>query len=125
MVTVSNLEVSEQLLTGESVPVAKTTQTFKQEEMDLPIGDRLNLCYASTVVTKGRGTGIVIGTAMNTQVCVHFDSCFCRCYRHSTSLLSLSLLDRSYRASPWWHGLQRLRYAQRIFPGSHQGVDFN
>ncbi|TRM60619.1 hypothetical protein BD626DRAFT_549599 [Schizophyllum amplum] len=52
MLVVSNLEVSEQLLTGES----------------MPIGDRTNVCYSSTVVTKGRGTGVVIGTGMNTQV---------------------------------------------------------
>ncbi|KAF4602743.1 hypothetical protein EYR40_005960 [Pleurotus pulmonarius] len=68
MITVSNLEVSEQLLTGESIPVPKNTQTFKGEDIDMPIGDRLNLCYASTIVTKGRGTGVVIGTAMNTQI---------------------------------------------------------
>ncbi|KAF8992359.1 sodium transport ATPase [Cyathus striatus] len=68
LISVSNLEVSEQLLTGESLPVAKTTDTFEREDLDLPIGDRLNLCYSSTVVTKGRGTGIVIGTAMNTQI---------------------------------------------------------
>ncbi|KAF5379843.1 hypothetical protein D9615_005799 [Tricholomella constricta] len=68
LITVSNLEVSEQLLTGESVPVAKTLDTFKQEDFDVPIGDRLNLCYSSTIVTKGRGTGIVIGSGMNTQI---------------------------------------------------------
>ncbi|KAF8994727.1 sodium transport ATPase [Cyathus striatus] len=68
LVTVSNLEISEHLLTGESVPVVKTTEAFKRVDMDLPIGDRTNLCYSSTAVTKGRGTGIVIGTAMNTQI---------------------------------------------------------
>ncbi|TFK28820.1 sodium transport ATPase [Coprinopsis marcescibilis] len=68
LVNVSNLEISEQLLTGESVPVIKNIDTYKSEETDIPIGDRLNLCYASTVVTKGRGRGIVIGTAMNTQI---------------------------------------------------------
>ncbi|KAG5641781.1 hypothetical protein DXG03_004257 [Asterophora parasitica] len=68
LLSVSNLEISEQLLTGESVPVAKTIDTFKEEDLDLPIGDRRNLCYSSTVVTKGRGTGIVISTGMNTQI---------------------------------------------------------
>ncbi|RXW25273.1 hypothetical protein EST38_g541 [Candolleomyces aberdarensis] len=68
LVTVSNLEISEQLLTGESVPVAKNIDTYGSEQTDMPIGDRLNLCYASTIVTKGRGTGITIGTAMNTQI---------------------------------------------------------
>lgn len=68
LISVSNLEVSEQLLTGESVPVVKTVDTFKEEDLDLPIGDRLNLCYSSTIVTKGRGTGIVVSTGMNTQI---------------------------------------------------------
>lgn len=48
--------------------VVKNIKTFEEEDLDLPIGDRLNLCYSSTIVTKGRGTGIVIGTGMNTQV---------------------------------------------------------
>lgn len=64
----SSLEISEQLLTGESVPVNKNTDTYREDEVDIPIGDRLNLCYASTIVTKGRGVGIVVGTAMNTQI---------------------------------------------------------
>ncbi|TFK43621.1 sodium transport ATPase [Crucibulum laeve] len=68
LISVSNLEISEQLLTGESVPVSKTTETFKSEDLELPIGDRVNLCYASTIVTKGRGTGVTIATAMNTQI---------------------------------------------------------
>ncbi|KAF9498331.1 calcium-transporting ATPase 3 [Pleurotus eryngii] len=68
MIFVSNLEVSEQLLTGESIPVPKTIQTFKDDEIDIPIGDRVNLCYSSTVVTKGRGTGITIGTGMSSQI---------------------------------------------------------
>lgn len=86
----SNLEVSEQLLTGESVPgsylypcvvanqlthhrffpVSKTIDTFDSTDADLPIADRVNLCYASTIVTKGRGSGITIGTGMNTQVSI-------------------------------------------------------
>ncbi|KAL1676907.1 hypothetical protein EV122DRAFT_291519 [Schizophyllum commune] len=67
MLYVSNLEVSEQLLTGESVPVAKTIEPLDDHALEMPIGDRTNLCYSSTVVTKGRGTGVVIGTGMNTQ----------------------------------------------------------
>lgn len=49
--------------------MSKNVDTFKSEELDIPIGDRLNLCYASTVVTKGRGSGVIIATGMNTQVC--------------------------------------------------------
>ncbi|KAF8884255.1 hypothetical protein CPB85DRAFT_1378183 [Mucidula mucida] len=63
---ISNLEVSEQLLTGESVPVAKSTETFK--ETDIPLGDRINLCYSSTIVTQGRGSGIVVATGMSAQI---------------------------------------------------------
>lgn len=48
--------------------VAKNTDAYGSEQVDIPIGDRLNLVYASTVVTKGRGTGITIGTGMNTQI---------------------------------------------------------
>ncbi|TFK19872.1 calcium-transporting ATPase 3 [Coprinopsis marcescibilis] len=64
----SNLEVSEQLLTGESVPVVKRVDSYGENEIDIPIGDRLNLCYSSTVITKGRAVGIVVGTGMNTQI---------------------------------------------------------
>ncbi|TFK34543.1 hypothetical protein BDQ12DRAFT_700370 [Crucibulum laeve] len=40
------------------IEVVKTTDTFPTSAIDLPIGDRTNLCYASTILTKGRGTGI-------------------------------------------------------------------
>ena len=43
-------------------------QNYRADELDIPIGDRLNLCYASTIVTKGRGVGITVGTGMNTQI---------------------------------------------------------
>lgn len=68
LISTSNLEVSEQLLTGESVPVAKDVEVIDDPQLEMPIGDRLNLCYSSTVVTKGRGVGITIGTGMNTQI---------------------------------------------------------
>ncbi|TFL01470.1 sodium transport ATPase [Pterulicium gracile] len=68
MLFVSNLEISEQLLTGESLPVAKVVEPMHDPELNMPIGDRINLCYSSTVVTKGRGTGIVFGTGMKTEV---------------------------------------------------------
>ncbi|KAJ3511996.1 hypothetical protein NLJ89_g3776 [Agrocybe chaxingu] len=67
LITSSNLEISEQLLTGEG-EVAKNTDTYESKDLDMPIGDRLNLCYASTVVTKGRATGVTVATAMNTQI---------------------------------------------------------
>ncbi|KAK9727624.1 hypothetical protein K7432_001708 [Basidiobolus ranarum] len=61
-----NLEVDEALLTGESLPVPKTLETLKNP--DEPIGDRINLVYSSTTVTKGRGRGIVIATGMQSEI---------------------------------------------------------
>jgi magnesium-transporting ATPase (P-type) len=55
-----NLETDEALLTGESLPVAKVVdQTF---DVDLGAGDRLNLAYSSSTVTKGRARGVVVAT---------------------------------------------------------------
>ncbi|KXN83707.1 Calcium-transporting ATPase 3 [Leucoagaricus sp. SymC.cos] len=68
LITASNLEVPEQLLTGESAPVAKMIESSKNKGVETPIGGPLNLCYVSTVVTKGRATGIVIATGMDTQI---------------------------------------------------------
>ncbi len=46
--------------------MAKSTETFK--ETDIPLGDRINLCYSSTIVTQGRGSGIVVATGMSAQI---------------------------------------------------------
>ncbi|ORX93774.1 potassium/sodium efflux P-type ATPase [Basidiobolus meristosporus CBS 931.73] len=61
-----NLEVDEALLTGESVPVPKTLDLVQDPEE--PIGDRRNMVYASTTVTKGRGKGIVTATGMDSEI---------------------------------------------------------
>ncbi|PNS20119.1 potassium/sodium efflux P-type ATPase, fungal-type [Sphaceloma murrayae] len=61
-----NLETDEALLTGESLPVAKDEEvTF---EADTGPGDRINIAFASSTVTKGRGRGIVIATGMQTEI---------------------------------------------------------
>ena len=61
-----NLKVEEAALTGESVPVEKHGDvTFKDE---VGLGDRINLGFMSTIVTYGRGTGLVTGTGMNTVI---------------------------------------------------------
>lgn len=61
-----NLKVEEAALTGESVPVEKDSDiTFKEE---VGLGDQVNLSFMSTIVTYGRGKGLVTGTGMNTVI---------------------------------------------------------
>jgi Ca2+-transporting ATPase len=60
-----NLKIDEASLTGESVPVQKHADTVLDRE--LPLGDRKNSGYMGTLVTYGRGRGLVISTGMHTQ----------------------------------------------------------
>lgn len=60
-----NLKVQEASLTGESVPVEKECQPI---DGDPALADLRNLGFMGTVVTYGRGKGIVVGTAMNTEI---------------------------------------------------------
>src|SRR5687767_9347016 len=61
-----NLKVEEASLTGESVPVEKNAAAVLDKEV--PLGDRKNSAFMSTMVTYGRGRGLVTGTGMNTQI---------------------------------------------------------
>jgi Na+-exporting ATPase len=62
-----NLETDEALLTGEALPVAKDEHVVYDTD-ETPVGDRLNLAFSSSTVTKGRGKGIVIATGMKTEI---------------------------------------------------------
>ena len=61
-----NLKSQESSLTGESVPVEKQAEKINEEEV--PIGDRSNMLFSSSLITYGRGKAIVVETGMNTEV---------------------------------------------------------
>ena len=61
-----NLKVEEASLTGESVPVEKNAAVVLDKE--IPLGDRKNTAFMSTLITYGRGKGLVTGTGMHTQI---------------------------------------------------------
>ena len=60
-----NLKSQEASLTGESLPIEKQSQALEGE---VGIGDRINMLFSSSLVTYGRGKGIVVETGMNTEV---------------------------------------------------------
>lgn len=62
----ANLKSQEASLTGESVPVDKDTEIIEDEKISL--GDRKNMLFSSSLITYGRGKGIVVETGMNTEV---------------------------------------------------------
>ncbi len=61
-----NLKAEESALTGESLPTDKSAAFIGQEGM--PLGDRRNIVYMSTIITAGRGAGLVIATGMDTEI---------------------------------------------------------
>ena len=61
-----NFETDEALLTGESLPVRKDPALLLDD--DTGPGDRLNVAYSSSTVTKGRARGIVFATGLNTEI---------------------------------------------------------
>ena len=70
MFEVMNLECDEAILTGEALPVAKEVDFEPKhgDKADCGLGDRLNMAYSSTTVTKGRGQGVVVYTGMSTAI---------------------------------------------------------
>ena len=64
--TAAALDIEEAGLTGESAPVTKDTTPIAGD--DVPLGDRLDMAYMNSTVTRGRGEMVVTGTGMNTEV---------------------------------------------------------
>ncbi|KAK4134747.1 potassium/sodium eff [Trichocladium antarcticum] len=67
LVQAVNLEADEALLTGESLPVRKDPELVYDDEL-VGAGDRLNVVFSSSVITKGRGRAIVFATGMFTEI---------------------------------------------------------
>ena len=66
LVVAATLEIEEAALTGESTPVLKSKEPVTGE--DVPLGDRLDMAYMNSTVTRGRGEMVVTATGMATEV---------------------------------------------------------
>lgn len=64
LVTVRDLQVSEAALTGESIPVLKTTKPLAAETV---LADRVNMAYAGSLVTVGQARGVVVAIGNQTE----------------------------------------------------------
>lgn len=62
-----NLQIEESALTGESVPADKNAGAVL-DDPKTPIGDMTNIAFMSTLVTYGRGEGVVVATAKDTEM---------------------------------------------------------
>src|SRR5215217_358977 len=66
LLVAATLEIEEAALTGESVPVLKSVDPVPGDEV--PLGDRVNMAYMNSTVTRGRGEMVVTATGMETEV---------------------------------------------------------
>lgn len=66
LISADNLSVQESILTGETNSVDKTELPLAKA--DIPLAERSNMVFASTAVTQGSGTGIVVATGKNTEI---------------------------------------------------------
>ena len=65
----ASMKIEEAALTGESVPVTKTNAVLSADDgKDVPLGDRKNMVYMGSTVVYGRGSAVVTGTGMNTEM---------------------------------------------------------
>jgi len=66
LVRSAGLQAEEAALTGESVPADKGTQPL--DDSEAPLGDRSGMAYKGTLITRGRGRGVVVATGMDTEL---------------------------------------------------------
>ncbi len=66
LIVAATLEIEESALTGESTPVLKAVESIEGD--DVALGDRLDMAYMNSTVTRGRGEMVVTGTGMQTEV---------------------------------------------------------
>lgn len=65
----ASLQIEEAALTGESVPVHKVIEALGfQENKEVPLGDRKNMCYMGSTVVYGRGRALITRTGMKTEM---------------------------------------------------------
>lgn len=67
LLTSVGLQIEESAFTGESLPSEKKASE-RLPEADTPLGDRINMAYMSTLVSAGRGTGVVVATGMHSEM---------------------------------------------------------
>jgi magnesium-transporting ATPase (P-type) len=62
----TNLTAVEAILTGESIAVDKQNEALNKE--NIPVADRINMLFAGTTITTGRGIGVVVSTGLETEI---------------------------------------------------------
>lgn len=65
LLNTKNLQIQEAILTGESNAVEKNTESVP---IDAQLGDRFNMAYSGTIVTYGKGMGVVVATGKGTEI---------------------------------------------------------
>jgi Ca2+-transporting ATPase len=65
LITASKLQADESVLTGESVPVDKRADSLSK---DTPLAERFNMLFKGTILNRGSGEAVVVGTGMHTEL---------------------------------------------------------